>query len=52
MEHNAIFLSHRHVLSAGLDLSTQSFTAVVIDQSGAVVARSSVNYDEELPSYK
>ena len=36
---------------AGLDLSTQSFTALVTDETGAVVHRSSVNFDEELPEY-
>jgi len=39
-------------LFLGLDLSTQSMTAVVVERTGAVVARSSVNYDEELPGYK
>ena len=39
-------------LCAGLDLSTQSFTAVVIDEQAEIVARSSINYDEELPHYK
>jgi xylulokinase len=39
-------------LFLGLDLSTQSLTALVVEQSGTVVARSSVNYDQELPHYK
>jgi hypothetical protein len=39
-------------LFLGLDLSTQSVTALVIERSGTVVARSSVNYDQELPHYK
>jgi len=39
-------------LFLGLDLSTQSFTALVIDgATGAVVVRCSVNYDAELPEY-
>jgi hypothetical protein len=39
-------------LFLGLDLSTQSMTALVVERSGTVVARSSVNYDQELPHYK
>ena len=39
-------------LFLGLDLSTQSMTALVVERSGTVVARSSINYDQELPHYK
>ena len=36
----------------GLDLSTQSLTAVVIDKSGDYIELFSINFDERYPSYK
>ena len=39
-------------LFLGLDLSTQSLTAVVIDRSGDFIEQFSINFDERYPSYK
>jgi len=38
-------------LYLGIDLSTQSATAVVLDKKLAVLESASVNFDEELPQY-
>ena len=39
-------------LFLGLDLSTQSLTAVVIDRSGDFIEQFSINFDERYASYK
>lgn len=38
-------------LFLGLDLSTQGLKAVLIDEEGAPVHESAVNFDRDLPSY-
>jgi len=39
-------------LFLGLDLSTQSLTAVVIDLSNKEIRQNSLNFDNRYPSYK
>ncbi len=39
-------------LFLGLDLSTQSLTALAIDRSGDFIEQFSINFDERYPSYK
>lgn len=39
-------------LFLGLDLSTQSLTAVVIDLSKKEIRQNSLNFDDRYPSYK
>ncbi len=41
----------RSSLFLGLDLSTQSLTALALDEGGEVVCHRSINFDQEFPSY-